>query len=386
MKKIISVLLSVNILFSICIELNFSAFAETITGKAGENSTYSFDKETGTLIVSGTGAVDFYDALDLDDEVCYLEIHSIIVEEGITSCEFQNLFGIGALKQIKYSSTVKDPDLLSLIDLVSSLSEIVVDKNNPYYSSDDGVLYNKDITKLLAYPIGKNAVDYELPDTVSSISERVFGSSRPNYLRNINVSENNKYFSSVDGALFNKDKTRLIKKIIDYNEKEYTISDSVKIISEYALTDFPLVRYTIDNKPIYFKLTIPKSVSFFEGSYAIDNLIDNIDVYYEGNIEQWNSISGVNKQFTSKFNMYYLSPCDKHTEVIDGKIEPTCTTSGLTEGKHCSVCGVVLVKQEIIPALGHNYEVIDSRKILVPKTDTKPINAVLAVLPIQNSF
>lgn len=363
MKKIISILLSVNILFSICIGLNFSAFAETITGKAGKNSTYSFDKETGTLIVSGTGAVDFYDAFEAGD----FEIHSIIVEEGITSCDFQLLFGIYALEQIKYSSTVKDPDLSSLNDLVSSgsvssLSEIVVDKNNPYYSSDNGVLYNKDKTKLLVYPLGKESSDYELPDTVSSVSERVFGDSRPKYLRNINVSKNNKYFSSVDGALFNKDKTRLIKKIINYNEKEYTIPDSVKIISEDALTDFPLVRYTIDNKPIYFKLTIPKSVSSFEGTFAIDNLIDNIDVYYEGNIEQWNSISGVNKQFTSKFNMYYLSPCYTHTEVIDDKIEPTCTTSGLTEGKHCSVCGMVLIKQEIIPALGHNYEVIDSKE------------------------
>ena len=182
MKKIISVLLSVNILFSICIELNFSAFAETITGKAGENSTYSFDKETGTLIVSGTGAVDFYDALDLDDEVCYLEIHSIIVEEGITSCEFQNLFGIGALKQIKYSSTVKDPDLLSLIDLVSSLSEIVVDKNNPYYSSDDGVLYNKEI--------GIDASSSLAGDNTSlavgvSLSERYF----ENMFLNINKSK-----------------------------------------------------------------------------------------------------------------------------------------------------------------------------------------------------
>lgn len=363
MKKIISVLLSVNILFSICIGLNFSAFAETITGKAGENSTYSFDKETGTLIVSGTGAVDFLDAPEAGD----FEIHSIIVEEGITSCDFQYLFGIGALKQIKYSSTVKDPNLFFLNDLVSSgsvssLSEIVVDKNNPYYSSDDGVLYNKDITKLLVYPIGKNAVDYELPDTVSSVSEGVFGSSRPNYLRNINVSENNKYFSSVDGALFNKDKTRLIKKIIDYNEKEYKIPDSVKIISDYALTDFPFFGHTIDNKPINFKLTIPESISSFEGSYAIGDSIYDVDIYYEGNIEQWKNISGVDKLKSYRFNMYYLSPCDTHTEVIDGKIEPTCTTSGLTEGKHCSVCGVVLVKQEIIPALGHNYEVIDSKK------------------------
>ncbi len=61
--------------------------------------------------------------------------------------------------------------------------------------------------------------------------------------------------------------------------------------------------------------------------------------------------------------------CDKvdilnakgHTEVVDAAKEATCTETGLTEGKHCSVCNEVLVEQKEIPAKGHT-EVIEAAK------------------------
>ena len=40
-----------------------------------------------------------------------------------------------------------------------------------------------------------------------------------------------------------------------------------------------------------------------------------------------------------------------HTVVVDAAVEPTYNKTGLTEGSHCSVCGTVLKKQEVIPAL-----------------------------------
>ena len=39
-----------------------------------------------------------------------------------------------------------------------------------------------------------------------------------------------------------------------------------------------------------------------------------------------------------------------HTEVVDSAVTPTCTTDGLSVGMHCSVCGEILLAQEVTPA------------------------------------
>lgn len=54
-------------------------------------------------------------------------------------------------------------------------------------------------------------------------------------------------------------------------------------------------------------------------------------------------------------------PATGHAPVTDPAVAPTETTDGLTEGSHCSVCGVVLQAQEVIPMLDPTIDTWFSR-------------------------
>jgi len=55
-----------------------------------------------------------------------------------------------------------------------SLISIGVDENNSLYSSEDGVLFNKEKTSILKYPQGKKSNTYIIPDSVTTIEEWAF--------------------------------------------------------------------------------------------------------------------------------------------------------------------------------------------------------------------
>ena len=69
-----------------------------------------------------------------------------------------------------------------------------------------------------------------------------------------------------------------------------------------------------------------------------------------------------------------------HTPVTDQAVAATCLTAGLTEGSHCSVCNAVIVKQEVVNALGHKI-VEDTSKAVAPTCTTHGLRVMHCANP-----
>ncbi len=76
-----------------------------------------------------------------------------------------------------YVKTLVLGEHVSVVDIAGvfgqKLESVSVDKNNPNYSAVEGVLFDKEIKRIVYYPQGKEG-DYELPQTVEEIGAKVF--------------------------------------------------------------------------------------------------------------------------------------------------------------------------------------------------------------------
>jgi hypothetical protein len=114
----------------------------------------------------------------------------------------------------------------------TSFTTIVVDGNNTSFSSLDGVLFNKEQTTLMRYPQGKQGASYEIPASVETFISIPF---RDNInLTAITVAEGNTSYSASDGVLFSKDTTVLVTYPAGKSGTTYNIPDSVQSIGNGA--------------------------------------------------------------------------------------------------------------------------------------------------------
>ncbi|MBQ8791216.1 MAG: fibronectin type III domain-containing protein, partial [Ruminiclostridium sp.] len=101
-------------------------------------------------------------------------LDSATVPDSVTSIGVSAFSGCSSLTSVTISENITSLGE-GAYTCCSSLTSINVDYANKYYTSVNGVLLNKDKTELIVYPAGKTATSYTIPDSVTSIEKSAFG-------------------------------------------------------------------------------------------------------------------------------------------------------------------------------------------------------------------
>ena len=186
---------------------------------------------------------------------------SFDVPDGVTKIGNGAFWGCFELETISIPSSVTEIGEVVFWSC-HKLQNIRVAVDNPQYTSLDGVLYNKDKTKLLWFPSNYKERHFSIPDGVTTITYDAFdwveciesieipGSVTEfeeymfdvcTKLQYIHVAEDNPLYASVDGVLYNKDKTTLIRVPRLYKETHFVVPDGVTTIGKYALCNCDLI-------------------------------------------------------------------------------------------------------------------------------------------------
>lgn len=125
-------------------------------------------------------------------------ITSIEIPNTVTSIGEMAFLGCTSLKSVKLSTGVAKIDK-NAFGSCSALREVQVAKDNPNFSSLDGVLYSKAQDTLVIYPAAKTDAAYTIPGGVTSVAMYAF-SENP-YLETIAIP--NSLIKVGDSAFFN---------------------------------------------------------------------------------------------------------------------------------------------------------------------------------------
>lgn len=232
-----------------------------------------------------------------------------------------------------------------------SLTEINVDSENKYYSSEDGVLFNKSKTVLIRYPEGKTDKTYKVPDGVLEIAKNAFYEC--DNLEKIELSDS---VLKIQDAFIGCD-----------NLKDVVLSKNLEYIEESAFRSCPIERISV----------LPNSlIKVSSGAFSGHALTD---VYFDGTEIEWNNIeeivsydypnlgiSGEIGAFYPEVTMHFNKDTSEDPENPETPQEPEhihSFTSGIVLEATCEDDGIMsfLCKcgqsyTDIIPATGHKDE------------------------------
>jgi len=178
--------------------------------------------------------------------------------------------------------------------------------------------------------------DLTIPDSVAFIGDGALNSC--SYLKEFKVNSNNRYYCSDNGVLFNKNKTELVAFPKCKEIESYTVPAAVKVIGKQAFNSSKLKTLVLQNgiKEIHeeafsysniYNFTFPKSIEYI-GEDVLSYY--TVNVGYIGTEAEWNNITihpdNENLEYATLICNYV-----PHAHSYTSKITktPTCKESGL---------------------------------------------------------
>ena len=215
----------------------------------------------------------------------------------------------GIVKTCKiYSTTLKTLNIPATVTELGEikcncLENINVNEQNPNYRSIDGVLYSKDMTQLITFPLSSSITDLVIPESVTnvncsfnysknlkniSISKNLsyFGLYLTLYgdkIENIFVDEENQAYYGKNGIMFSKSTNELVAYPQNNKTKTFEIPEGTESISSWSY---------LDNCKYLENVVIPESLTVFfaGGLYKCPNLKN---IYVDDKNPEYCDIDGV---------------------------------------------------------------------------------------------
>lgn len=156
-----------------------SASAETYGDyeyKILDNGTVEITKYTGTdekVVIPSTINGKKVTSIGHGAFMECINIEKITIPDSVTTIDYNAFSDCPNLVSITIPCNVTSIGAYSF-NGCEKLTSITVDSKNKYYLSEDGVLFNKTKTELVAYPAGNSRKEYTIPDGVKSLNKRAF--------------------------------------------------------------------------------------------------------------------------------------------------------------------------------------------------------------------
>ncbi len=130
------------------------------------------------------------------------EVEELIIPDSVRFLDSGLFWNFVGLKKIHFGAGVSDIGSDSLSCLY--LEEITISPDNPNYCVKNNVLYNKEMTRIVALAAGA-MTSYEVPASVNNIDVLFYYDGIA-----ITIAPDNKHFVSEDGVTYDKDKTLIL--------------------------------------------------------------------------------------------------------------------------------------------------------------------------------